>query len=307
MQEELEEIRKENNANLVEIERQRKIISKLERSNSTNSNMPSSNDILSHTVPKERKHINSRKKSGMKRGGQTGHTAHISPLSSADTVEEIRVKKAPEGAETVRDNKGNVLYYRTQEIDFVMRGKVREVRYYIDCENGEELSAEIMKKYRINPLSYTAGFKSAMIYLNHKGTIPLNRLSEILKDLSDGKIDVKESSISKWEKEFLRSGEKKQEEILSEIKEGKVVHVDETSVKVKTDQYWLHTISNERGIFYTVTENRCDRENVPLNKLKDYPNVLVHDHLKSYYTLSGCLHAECNARIQRYLQSGIDF
>ena len=266
MQEELEEIRKENNANLVEIERQRKIISKLERSNSTNSNMPSSNDILSHTVPKERKHINSRKKSGMKRGGQTGHTAHISPLSSADTVEEIRVKKAPEGAETVRDNKGNVLYYRTQEIDFVMRGKVREVRYYIDCENGEELSAEIMKK-----------------------------------------IDVKESSISKWEKEFLRSGEKKQEEILSEIKEGKVVHVDETSVKVKTDQYWLHTISNERGIFYTVTENRCDRENVPLNKLKDYPNVLVHDHLKSYYTLTGCLHAECNARIQRYLQSGIDF
>ena len=322
MQEELEEIRKENNANLVEIgklqkeaeknkkeiERQKKIINKLQGVNSTNSNMPSSSDVLSHTVPEEKKHINTRKKSKLSRGGQKGHTAHVSSLSSsADTVEEVRVKKAPSGAEAVRDEKGNILYYRTQEIDFVMSGKIRETRYYIDHDNGEDLSAKIMKTYRINPVAYTPGFKSAMIYMNHKGTVPLNRLTEILKDLSDNKIDVKPSSIVSWEKEFLKSGERIQEKILSDIKEGKVVHVDETSVKINTEQYWLHTISNERGIFYTVTENRCDKETGPLDKLKNYPNILVHDHLKSYYTLTECQHAECNAHIQRYLQSGMDF
>lgn len=321
MKKEIEEIRKENDANLEEIERlrkeaeknnreiqrQKKIINKLQEVNSTNSNMPSSEDILSHSVPKERKSINSRQKSELPRGGQKGHAAHVSSLGTADRIEEIRVKKAPLGAEAVRDDKGIVLYYRTQEIDFVMRGIVKETRYYVDSDKGSTLPDEIMNRYKINPVGYTAGFKSAMIYLNHKGTIPLQRLSDILKDLSDNKINIKPSTIVKWENELLQSGRKEQEEVLRKIQDGKVVHVDETSVKINEKQYWLHTISNESGIFYTITQKRCDKENGPLYLLKDYSNVLVHDHLKSYYTLTGCMHAECNAHIQRYLQSGIDF
>ena len=69
MQNELDEIKKENDANYAEIqkmrreaeknrkeiERQKKIINRLQGSNSTNSNMPSSGDILSHTVPREKR------------------------------------------------------------------------------------------------------------------------------------------------------------------------------------------------------------------------------------------------------------
>lgn len=159
-----------------------------------------------------------------------------------------------------------------------MQNRLIETRYYIDSREGKELPAEIMKRYRVNAVSYSAGFKSAVIYLNHKGTIPLCRLSEIMKDLSDDRINVKTSTIIKWEKEFLKHGKENQEKILSEIKDGKVVHVDETSVKVNTDLHWIHTISNERGIFYTVTKKRCDRETGPLDKLASFNNVLVHDH-----------------------------
>ncbi len=321
LQKEIEEIKKENDANIVEIrkmrieadknkkeiERQKKIINKLQGVNSTNSNNPSSSDVLSHTIPKERKSINSRKKSSLPRGGQKGHQVHLSSLSNADVIEKVIVKKAPNGAEAVKDDKGNIVYYRTQEVDFVMEGRIVETQYYIDSENGTEMPDEIMNRYKINPLSYTACFKSAMIYLNHKGTIPLYRLSEIINDLSDGKIDVKPSTIIKWEKEFLKLGKEKQESLLTEIKEGKVVHVDETSVRINTELYWLHTISNEKGIYYTLTKNRCDPEVGPLNKLESFTNILVHDHLKSYYRLENCQHAECNAHIQRYLQSGIDF
>ena len=321
MQNELDEIKKENDANYAEIqkmrreaeknrkeiERQKKIINRLQGSNSTNSNMPSSGDILSHTVPREKRSINSRKKSTLSRGGQKGHPAHLSALSDADQINTVTVKKAPAGAEAVKNDKGNILYYRTQEIDYVMQNRLIETRYYIDSREGKELPAEIMKRYRVNAVSYSAGFKSAVIYLNHKGTIPLCRLSEIMKDLSDDRINVKTSTIIKWEKEFLKHGKENQEKILSEIKDGKVVHVDETSVKVNTDLHWIHTISNERGIFYTVTKKRCDRETGPLDKLASFNNVLVHDHLKSYYTLENCQHAECNAHIQRYLQEGIDF
>ena len=321
MQKELDEIKKENDANYAEIqkmrrdaeknrkeiERHKKIINKLQGSNSTNSNMPSSSDILSHTVPKERKSVNSRKKSTLSRGGQKGHRAHLSVLSDADQINTVTVKKAPAGAEAVKDDKGNILYYRTQEIDFVMQNRIVETRYYIDSREGKELPAEIMKKYRVNASAYSDSFRSAVIYLNHKGTIPLCRLSEIMKDLSNDRINVKPSTIIKWEKEFLEPGKENQEKILSEIKDGKVVHVDETSVKVNTDLHWIHTISNERGIFYTVTKKRCDRETGPLDRLSSFNNVLVHDHLKSYYTLENCQHAECNAHVQRYLQEGIDF
>lgn len=321
MQKELDEIKKENDANYAEIqkmrrdaeknrkeiERQKKIINKLQGSNSTNSNMPSSSDILSHTVPREKRSINSRKKSTLSRGGQKGHPAHLSTLSDADQINTVTVKTAPAGAEAVKNDKGNILYYRTQEIDFVMQNRIIETRYYIDSREGKELSAEIMKKYRVNAVSYSDSFRSAVIYLNHKGTIPLCRLSEIMKDLSNDRINVKPSTIIKWEKEFLEPGKENQEKILSEIKDGKVVHVDETSVKVNTDLHWIHTISNERGIFYTVTKKRCDRETGPLDRLSSFNNVLVHDHLKSYYTLENCQHAECNAHVQRYLQEGIDF
>ena len=321
MQKELDEIKKENDANYEEIqkmrkeaeknrkeiERQKKIINKLQGSNSTNSNLPSSADILSHTVPKERRSINSRKKSTRSRGGQKGHQAHLSGFSVADQINTLTVKKAPSGAEAVKDDKGNILYYRTQEVDFVMQNKIIETRYYIDGNEGKELSAEIMKRYRVNSVAYTAGFKSAVIYLNHKGTIPLHRLSEIMNDLSNEKINVKTSTIIKWEKEFLKQGQENQEKILSEIKEGKVVHVDETSIKINTNLHWIHTISNERGILYTITKKRSDRETGPLNKLASFDSILVHDHLKSYYTLENCRHAECNAHAQRYLQEGIDF
>ena len=235
MQKELDEIKKENDANYAEIqkmrrdaeknrkeiERQKKIINKLQGSNSTNSNMPSSSDILSHTVPREKRSINSRKKSTLSRGGQKGHPAHLSTLSDADQINTVTVKTAPAGAEAVKNDKGNILYYRTQEIDFVMQNRIIETRYYIDSREGKELSAEIMKKYRVNAVSYSDSFRSAVIYLNHKGTIPLCRLSEIMKDLSNDRINVKPSTIIKWEKEFLEPGKENQEKILSEIKDGR--------------------------------------------------------------------------------------
>ena len=183
--------------------------------------MPSSSDILSHTVPREKRSINSRKKSTLSRGGQKGHPAHLSTLSDADQINTVTVKTAPAGAEAVKNDKGNILYYRTQEIDFVMQNRIIETRYYIDSREGKELSAEIMKKYRVNAVSYSDSFRSAVIYLNHKGTIPLCRLSEIMKDLSNDRINVKPSTIIKWEKEFLEPGKENQEKILSEIKDGR--------------------------------------------------------------------------------------
>ena len=90
---------------------------------------------------------------------------HLSTLSDADQINTVTVKTAPAGAEAVKNDKGNILYYRTQEIDFVMQNRIIETRYYIDSREGKELSAEIMKKYRVNAVSYSDSL--------HRGIVPL--------------------------------------------------------------------------------------------------------------------------------------
>lgn len=314
MQNELDRLTIENNKAKEEIKRQikisdelDKIIKKMKGSNSTNSNMPSSMDVLSRSVSKNSKPCNSRRKSNRSRGGQTGHTVHKSHLdTSVDEVRKVYVKKAPAGAEAVKDENGTVLYYRTQEIDLSIKAKKIETRYFIK-EDGTELSEEEQKTYKINPITYTAHFKSTMIYLNQRGTIPYQRLSEMISELSDNEITIKPSTMVNWSNEFSVKSVKRTEEILKDIKNGKVTHVDETGLKIDGKQNWIHTITNELGTYYVVTESRSDKANGPIALLSNYRNTLVHDHFKSYYGMDNCKHGECNAHIERYLQEGIDF
>lgn len=314
MQQELNRLYIENEKALEEVKKQKKIqddlikkISKLERANSTNSNMPSSMDILSHTIPKERKKINSRIKSDRNRGGQKGHKAHLSQTrAKVDEIKKVYVKKAPVGAEAVRDENGKVLYYRTQEIDITIQSKTIETRYYIS-EKGREITKEEKQKYKINPVTYSTHFKSIMIYLNQRGTIPYERLSEIIEEISNKEIKIQPSTIVKWSNEFNEKSEERAKEILKNIISEKIVNVDETGVKIDGKQNWLHGITNKTGTYFVVTKKRNDNETGPIGLLSDYNNILVHDHFKSYYTLNKCRHSECNAHIERYLQEGIDF
>ena len=160
LQNELEELKKENLRNEKEIEElkreSRRIsdlnnklnikIRKMEKSNSSNSNMPSSYDILTHT--KKKKAVSTRTPSKKTKGGQKGHEAHISRLVENDNKVIIvkNVVKAPAGAASVKDAYGKIEYYATQEIDLSVETKIKETRYYIS-QNGEELTDDIMKKY----------------------------------------------------------------------------------------------------------------------------------------------------------------
>lgn len=296
----IEELIKENN----ELnERVRRKLKKMQSSNSTNSNMPSSFDVLSHT--KAKANANTRVKSSLKRGGQKGHEAHRSVLNeNPDEVIMIEVRKVPSGAVKRKDDDGCV-YYATQEIDLVFKTKVIETRYYIN-ENGIELNDEILKKYAINSIVYTPHFKSCTIYLNQKGTIPLQRLCDITNEMSKGSINLQPSTIVSWNKEFHKKSEQAREEILASILESEITHVDETGMPVNSSMKWMHTITNDRGSYITVTNKRSDTENGPIKALTEYEGILVHDHFKAYYRLMKCKHAECNAHIDRYLQSGID-
>lgn len=312
IQEELEKLQKETELQRIEIEKQRKeierqekVIDKYKYINSSNSNMPSSFDVLSHT--KAKASANTRVPTNRKRGGQKYHKLHKSQIKT--DVQRIICKKvvrAPQGAKAIKDEKGNILYYVTQEVDLILKSEIIETRYYIS-EDGEALDDKTMKKYAINPLTYSHHFKASVVYLNQRGTVPLQRLSEMMADISRGVIHLQPSTITKWCQECHDKSRESLERILDDILHEHVCHVDETGIKISGENKWIHAITNDKGAYFICTENRGEKEGGTVSLLDLYTGVLVHDHFRTYQKLLLCKHAECNAHIDRYLRAGIDF
>lgn len=281
-----------------ELEKLRKQQKRITKLNSTNSSMPSSSD--GYFIP-----VNMREKSTLKKGGQTGHKAHLSKLNDRPTrVIEKQVKCAPQGAQPITNEEGDILYYRTQEIDMVLTNSICETRYYIK-ETAQALSKEELDRYAINSSTYTPHFISMVLYLNNKGDIAIERLCQMIREMSDEKIELKPSTISKWMKRFAEQSIKEQEAILDKILKSQVVHVDETGWKVNGKNAWAHTLTTKECAYFVITKKRKDEETGPLKLLRDYRGVLDHDHYKPYLTLE-CMHAECNAHILRYLKAGVE-
>ena len=296
----IEELIKRNNELYEKIERK---IKRMESSNSTNSNMPTSFDVLSHTVSKA--NANTRKKTGLKRGGQKGHALHKSRLSeNIDEIIIMNVDKAPNGAIKSTDENGKT-YYATQEIDLVLKNKITETRYYV-VEDGVRLDESYMEKYAVNSVTYAPHFKATVVYLNQKGTIPYQRLCEMINEISNGEITIWPSTIVKWNNEVHENSLSVRKEILSSILEKELVHVDETGMKINGRIDWMHTLTNENGSYFVRTKSRGDKECGPLYLLREYEGIVMHDHFKSYQNLQKCNHAECNAHIDRYLKCGIE-
>lgn len=289
------ELEKENERLKKELE----ILRKRMNLNSTNSSKPSSTDGFF------RRPKNMRETTNRKIGGQKGHRAHLSHFSENPVkIIEKHVKEAPTGAVAVKDENNHIQYYRTQEINVNLKVEIYETRYFVD-ETNEELSNDEMKRYKINCVSYNPHFIAMVLYLNNKGYIALERLCEMLKEMSDGDISLRPSTICKWMKKFGQKSEDENSRILHDILEYPIKHVDETGLKTNGENTWMHVITNAKGAYFIATEKRVDRENGPIRIMEDVEGIIVHDHLKSYYDLD-CLHAECNAHVLRYLKSGME-
>lgn len=283
---------------IIEQERKKK---KGYRANSTNSNLPPSSDLFSRHVS------NTREKTGLKRGEQKGHKGNFSVLNeAADVIIDKYVDKAPAGAEEVRDENNNILYYVTQEIDLTFKRTVTETRYHSSKTDPEVLSVQEKSRYAVNPVTYSNNLKALTLYLHNHGCIALDRLSKIISVFSSSQIDIKPSSICRWQKELAVKSQKYRESVLTDILNSDVLGVDESGWRVNGKTKWLHTLSAEDASYYLVTDRRSDKQEGTIKLLEGFSNYLVHDHFKAYYSLDSPIHVECNAHILRYLTAGVE-
>ena len=78
-----------------------------------------------------------------------------------------------------------------------------------------------------------------------------------------------------------------------------VKHMDQTGLRVGSKTQWLPIASTCLLTFYRVSSKRG-------SLMEDVSGIVVHDHWKPYYTLSGVLHALCNAHHLRELKALVE-
>ncbi len=99
--------------------------------------------------------------------------------------------------------------------------------------------------------------------------------------------------------EFLKSWE---EQMKEKILESEVIHVDETSMRVKGKNYWIHTYSSGELVlqFLHLSGGREAIKDIGL--LDRYGGVLVHDCWSPYFCYDKITHALCVAHLLRELK-----
>jgi transposase len=78
-----------------------------------------------------------------------------------------------------------------------------------------------------------------------------------------------------------------------------VKHMDETGFRIGGKTRWLHIASTAWLTFYRTAPKRG-------SLLADVTGIVVHDHWTPYYTMTGVLHALCNAHHLRELKALVE-
>lgn len=284
-------------------------IEELERklnTNSANSSLPSSKNKIGVTIP------NNRKASEKTIGGQKGHKRHqleaFKEEEITETVEHTLEKCNECGGELKEQN-----VVTSDIIDFkvkVYRTR-NKIHNYKCLECGKIISAN---KELPRGVSYGSNVNALALSLMNESNVAINKVRKHIKGITNEEIDLSEGYLVKLQKRAAEKVEKFNEELKEEMLKLKIIHWDDTVVKLlNAEGNKENKIKNGIIRFYgdknlallighnSKSKEEIDADNI-LNKLgKD--TVCVHDHVLVNYNPEYVFqNAECNVHILRYLE-----
>ena len=263
--------------------------------NSRNSSKPPSSDNKEKVERKKRG-------KGRKPGGQEGHPGHQLDLSSEpDEVIRYEVAECPCCKLSLLELEAERVE-RKQIID-VSLPKRHVVEHQIvlsRCPGCGQLweSSEVPEEV-VHRTAYGPGVKAYCSYLHSYHQLPYERISELMKEMAD--IPLSPGSIVNFQKvayERLASFEQELKEVLSS---SPAIFCDETGMRVKLQNYWMHTVCNDRYSYFHIDPKRGQEAMDRMGILPDYQGVAHHDAWSSYFTYQKPKHSLCNAHLLREL------
>jgi transposase len=147
------------------------------------------------------------------------------------------------------------------------------------------------------PVQYGPRIAAVVTYLLHYQLLPEDRLAELMADLFD--VGIAAATIAR----ISRSCAARLQDFVAAVRDrvaaAAVKHMDETGFRIGGKTQWLHVASTAWLTFYRT----CTRRG---SLLANVVGTVVHDHWKPYYTLTGVLHALCNAHHLRELAALVE-
>jgi transposase len=284
------------------IEELRARIAELERQlglNSSNSGKPPSSDGLKKQKKPPR--VSSlRETSGKKPGGQQGHPGKtLSRVETPDaTVEHFPPACDGCGAALSKAMATGHIARQVFDLPEPRPLVVTEHRaHQCQCAACGRHTRAAFPEGVNAPVQYGTRIAAFVVYLLHYQLLPEKRLAELMADLFGvhlvtATIAAMSQTCAVRFKDFAAT-------LRDHVAAAAVKHLDETGFRIGGKTQWLHIASTVWLTFYRICRKRGSLpENVT--------GVVVHDHWKPYYTLTGVVHALCNAHHLRELKALVE-
>ncbi len=149
----------------------------------------------------------------------------------------------------------------------------------------------------VAPVQYGPRVSAIVVYLLHGHFLPEDRLADLMHDLFGVKLVP--ATIARMSRNCADRLNGFVQAVYDRVAGAKVKHLDETGFRIGGRTQWLHIASTGLLTIYRV----CARRGIVFDNVT---GIAVHDHWKPYYTMTGVLHALCNAHHLRELKALIE-
>lgn len=265
------------------------------KKNSRNSSAPPSSDGYARPAPKSQ-----RKSSGAKAGGQEGHKGSSMKLMK----EPDEVKEHYPDMCSGCPNRGLCqarIAERRYETDIVVETRLVEHRQMVCCcpmVKNKEISGSF-PDHVTGTKQYGNNLKAFASALSTVGMVSIDRIHQLLSGVFQ--VSVSTGAIQNWIKQLSTSTKEAVEKIREYVSNLRLLHCDETGLRVHSSLKWMHCVCDEKLSYFGLHDKRGHTAMMEMGILPEFHNIVVHDFWKSYFRFNGASHGICCAHLQREL------
>jgi len=282
-------------AQAVTIERLEQEVADLKRQlglNSKNSGKPPSSDGLKK--PPRVKSLRERSKNPS--GGQAGHKGEtLRQVDNPDVIQKHTVRNCAHCRARLTAAMATGVMKR-QVFDIPKpRLEVTEHQALIyTCTGCHGVTKAAFPEGATSAVQYGPRVQAAAVYLSFSQLLPEDRVAETMDDLFG--ISLCPATVSAMGAKRAWDLKPLADSIALQVAAASVKHLDETGFRIGGRTQWLHVASTMGLTSYRVSPRRGSLPSL-------MTGVVLHDHWKPYYTMTGVDHALCNAHHLRELKA----
>ena len=258
---------------------------------------------------------NSRRGTGKKRGGQTGHGKNRLKPPSDEEVTHIQEHGAV-GIDMFCPRCGSDDFTPTGESEVkyeydvrVRVVKIKHVYNYYRCADCGSIFRALIDPHLKEDAQYGSELQALILAQINSENVAINKVASFMNGITHGEITPSEGYIAKLQKRAAKRLEDFENDLHCLVIQQSIVYWDDTVIFVDTHRECMRFYGNERIALYTAHEHKdmesLDDDNIlPLLTAE---TTVMHDHNVVNYNTKFCFsNIECNQHLQRDCQKNSD-